>query len=267
MKSKIFTIIMLVSCISVFQVVGKEKKHLLTFKIKGGYHMTSTTAQGDDLISSINDLLYGIRDVEFLDITESKDLQGKLSVPAFGGELELFVRQRLSIALGMEFFKQSSTGYFNANYSEPGYSYDYYREYNLNSFLIPITGVVRYYLSLKRFRAYVGGGIGYYTETIENKTSFSDSYEEGEGTLWKARGKAFIPHLGGGIGYPITKNIMLSLELGFPMGKINSFEIRESSDPEKIGEQLTFYDEDGSVVKYRHNLTGLNFGVFVTLSF
>lgn len=268
MKNRIFTVLLLIPCISFLPLKGKEKKSHLKFKLKSGYNFLSSAAPGEDLISSINSNMPTLfKDVGFLDIYGATQLQRRPGTFAIKGEIELSLNQRISLALGLEYFAFSDNGYFHANSTIPGYSYNYYQKHELGSKLLPITFSARYYLLIKKFQAYMTGGIGYYIETLRHSAYFKDNWEEKNDTLYKARGTAFIPHIGGGIGYSITKHILLSLELGCPIGKINSFKIVDSSDYEKIGEQVTFSEKNGTEIKYSHNLTALNFGIFIALAF
>jgi hypothetical protein len=270
MKYKIVVTALLTACILSLPLSGKDRdkdrKISLKFRLKAGYDFISSAGPGDDLLSFIDDLLTGINNSSFLNITHSETLKAKSGALSFGCEIELFFKQRVSLVLAVDYILHSSSGQVFAD-SPLFSSYTYHRKYNPRMKLIPITASARYHFTLKKARIYVGTGLGYYIAYLKNLTQFSDIYEEGEGIVWKSRGTSLIPHLEGGAVYPVTKNIAISLHMGVPIGTINSFEIRSGSSDYWEGETLTFPDDSGSNVTYRHRLTGLNLGLFITFSF
>ena len=218
------------------------------------------------MIASYNDRLEAIRNVGFFTVSEFENLTTSTHIPSLGGEFELFFNPHFSLSLSADFYVSSKSGYFDVFMSGDVGSYTYYRQYVLKSQVLPVRSALRYHFPFRRFSAYLEGGLGYYTENMKSLTSYKDTWEQGEVTLWKARGHAIIPFLGAGLRFAVIKHISLSLEIGFPLGRIQSFKLHDCYETWKNGEPLTLFDENGELLEYGHDFMGLNVGIFLVIS-
>lgn len=266
MKNKNIFILCIFICVSGFQALRADNSLHVHFHLKAGYSFISTITPGGDLIASYNDRLEAIKNVGFFTESEFENLTTSSHLPSFGGEFELFLNPRLSLSLGVDFYLSSKSGYFDVIL--PGYdgSYNYYRQYVLKSQVLPIKSAVRYRFLIRRFTAYLEGGVGFYIENMKSLTTYEDLWEQGEMTLWEAKGHALIPFLGAGFRSAFTKNISLSLEINFPLSSIQSFKLHNHYEHWRIDEPLTLFDENGTAVEYRHDFMGLNIGLFLVIS-
>ena len=267
MKNKNIFIFGLLICVSGFQALGADNPLHVRFHLKGGYNIISTMTPGSDLIASYNDRLNAIKNVGFFTVSQFENLPASSRIPSFSGEFELFFNPRLSLYLGSDFYMSSKSGYFDVFMSDVGGSYTYYRQYVLKSQVLPIRSAIRYRFPFQRFSAYLEGGLGFYIENMKSVTTYEDTFDQGEVTLWKARGCAFIPFLGAGFRFAVVKHISLSLEIDFPLSHIKSFKLYDCHEIGKNGEALTLFDENGKTAKYGHDLLGSNVGIFLVISF
>jgi hypothetical protein len=112
-----------------------------------------------------------------------------------GGEMEVFLSDRFSIALGAEFRSNSpsdirlasweiSTQFLNANSA-----------FETKATLIPILGTVRFNVPFKKFRAFIGAGAGLYLGKLRINWQSPDFVDE----RFYTKGMAIIPHFNGGL--------------------------------------------------------------------
>jgi hypothetical protein len=270
MRNKIVAILMFSIAFFSIPALGKENKISLSFKLKGGYHLMSSFGSGDNYINSVNrsleDMTSLYNQIGFLNAGYTP-IEVMHESPGFGAELELFFHRKFSVALDFNYYNYSSAGNCRVDLAGEELNYFYHYDYFLDSTLIPITASVRYHLKFYKFQAYIGAGIGYYLESLKSLTTSSDPWEEREELLWKAKGQAILPKISAGLSLPIYKFIHIGCEIGCPIGKISSFEIEESDVPANIGKKVTIIDENGETVDYKHDLLGLNVGIYIMLSF
>ena len=275
MKNKIFLFFFIVICVSGFQTLRADNSLHVRFNLEAGYNFISTVTPGDDLIASYNDRLEAIRNVGFFTVSKFENLTTSTHIPSFGAEIELFFNPRLSFSLGADFYVSSKSGYFDANVNDNEVYYTYYRQYVLKSQILPIKSAFRYRFPFQKFSVYLEGGLAFYIENIKSLTTYEDAWEQGtyedvweqgEMTLWKARGRAFIPFLGTGLRFAVFKHVSLSLEIDFPLGRIQSFKLHDCYETWKNGEPLTLFDDNGELLEYGHDFMGLNVGIFLVIS-
>jgi hypothetical protein len=275
MKNKIFLFFFIVIGVSGFQTLRADNALHLRFNLEAGYNFISTVTPGGDLIASYNDRLEAIRNVGFFTVSGFENLTTSTHIPSLGAEIVLFFNPRLSLSLGADFYVSSKAGYFDADVNDNEIYYTYYRQYVLKSRILPIKSAFRYRFPFQKFSVYLEGGLAFYIENIKSLTAYEDgweqgtykdTWEQGELTLWKARGRAIIPFLGAGLRFAVIKHVSLSLETGFPLGRIKSFKLRDCCEPWKNGEPLTLFDENGELSEYGHDFMGLNVGIFLVIS-
>jgi hypothetical protein len=267
MKNKIILIFYIIIFVSGFQALGADNSLHVCFHLKAGYNFLSTITPGGDLITSYNDRLEAIKNVGLLTVSEIEHMPTSSHMPLFGGEFELFFNPRLSLSLGVDFSVSSKSGYFDVFLLVNGDKYSYYRQYVLKSQVLPIRSAIRYCFPFRKFSAYLEGGLGYYIENMKSLTTYEDTWEQGEMTLWKAKGHAFIPFLGAGLRFAIMRHVSLSLEIDFPISRIQSFKLHDCHESGRIGEALTLFDENGTAVEYNHDFLGPDIGLFLVISF
>ena len=258
MKNKIILIFCVLICINGFQALRADNSLHVRFHLKAGYNFISTITPGSDLIASYNDRLEAIKNVGFFTVSDLENLTESSHMPSFGGEFELFLNPRLSLSLGADFYVSSKSGYFDVFFTADGGLYTYYRKYVLKSQVLPIRSAVRYHFPFRRFSAYLEGGLGFYFENMKSLTTYEDNWEQGEIILWEARGQALIPFLGAGFRFAFTRYTSFSLEIDFPLSRIQSFKLHDCYESWRNGEALTFFDENGTTVEYNHDFLGLN---------
>jgi hypothetical protein len=270
MRKKIATVLVFLTAVFFTPVLGKENQISLSFKLKGGYHLLSSLGSGENYIDSVNrnleDMASLYNQIGFLNAVYAP-IEASQGTPGFGGELEIFFHRKFSVSLDFDYYDYSSSGNCRVVLAEQETDYSYHYDYFLDSRMIPITASLRYHLTFKKFKAYIGAGIGYYLESLKGLTTSSDPWEEREELKWKAHGQAILPKISAGLTLPVYKFIHIGCEISSSIGKISSFEIKESDVAANIGKKVTILDENGETVNYEHDLLGLNVGLYVMFSF
>ncbi len=251
---------------------GAEKRVAISFR--AGLYSPSSQTYNDDVIPPINNML-----TEFTAWLSSAGLNAKLDEldeikggMTYGGEIEFFVVPQFSLAFGAELWKKKPSASVKANGVVGGDSYDISEDYQIEASLTPLLLTLRVNLSSERFRAYLGGGAGYYMGKIlvkdewdwkENGVSFEKGSHQIEST-----GESIIPHVNGGFDFDLSENLSISADLRYSFGTIKSFEIKkDTTDPTSIGKNLTYEDVNGVEKDFKWELSGFNFGVNLKIKF
>ena len=182
---------------------------------------------------------------------------------SIGGEMEVFLSRRFSLALGAEFRSNSpadarlssgsvSTQFFNGNSA-----------FEVNASLIPILGTVRFNVPFHKFRAYMGAGAGLYIGKLRINWQSPDFSDE----RFYARGMALIPHFNGGLSYNLSKRISVGLDVRYVMGNLNSMTIKECFNASMVGQKLDLKGISTYSSQFPWELKGLNMGFMVRFNF
>ncbi len=253
-------------------LIGEEKR--IAFSLRGGLYTPSSSTYNDEVLPPVNNSF-----TEFTawlssaglktNLDELDEIKGGMT---YGGEVEFFVSRNLSFAIGAEYWIQKPKASIKASGSISGDSYEISDEFEVSASLIPVVATLRVGLPSERFRAYIGGGIGYYMGKVFIKEEWDwkengISFEKGSHEI-ESSGKAVIPHINGGFDFDIKKNISISADLRYPLGTIKAFKIeKDTSDPRSIGENLKFEDVNGEEKDFKWELSGFNFGVNIKFKF
>lgn len=182
---------------------------------------------------------------------------------SIGGEMEFFISNRFSLALGAEFRSHSpsdmrlsageiSTQFFNGRSA-----------FETKASLIPVVGTVRFNIPLQKFRAYFGAGAGLYLGKLRvswQSPGFADE-------RFYARGMAILPHLNGGLLYKLSQRISVGFDARYVMGNFNSLTVKECLDASMIGQKLSLTDINAYGNQFPWKLKGLNLSFMVRLNF
>lgn len=195
-------------------------------------------------------------------------IKGALS---YGGEIEIFMRPRVSLSLGVEYWGETRPGSVQGEGNLWGDSVNFTMKFEGRFSLLPIVATFRFHFPLDNFRFYAGGGAGYYlsrfilSEIEEIKmggaVASADKYEA------KSSGHAFLPHLNGGVNFSISQSVAICLDIRYLLGKIGSYEIKKSAESTDIGRKLTYLDKQGKEKNFSLELSGFNIGLFVKFIF
>lgn len=253
-------------------LIGEEKR--IAFSLKGGFFTPSSTTYNNDIVPFVNNSLTefnawlssaGLKS----NMDELDEIKGGIT---FGGEVEFFVSSKFSFAIGAEYWRKIPQASVEASGKINGDSYEISERYKIDTSLIPVIATLRISLPSDNFRAYIGGGVGYYMGKVVLKEEWDwkengISFEKGEHEI-ESSGKAIIPHLNGGFDLDLTKNISISADLRYPFGTIKSFKIeKDTSDPTSVGETLKYEDVNGEEKEFKWELSGFNFGVNIKFKF
>jgi hypothetical protein len=245
------------------------KGQSVSLSLKGGLFVPTTSEFTGPLVDAFNLKLKNKVDlfeqVGFLSV-ESQEMADIGNYRTVGAELELKVHEKISVAVGLEFGKRSTSAFFEAR-SIGSDSYMYSRDYKLEISLLPVYATVRYYFFRQDFNLYTGAGMGFCMETIRGSSQFEEITESGEDLYWKAEGSAFIPHLNVGVVYKFTRWLSLALDLRYAYGKISEFEVKESENRELIGQPLLLPIGESASEKFEQSFRGFNALAMLRLSF
>jgi hypothetical protein len=182
---------------------------------------------------------------------------------SIGGEMEVFLSSRFSLALGAEFRSNSpsdarlsagtvSTQFLNGNSA-----------FEAKASLIPILGTVRFNVPFHRFRAYFGAGAGLYIGKLRINWQSPDFADE----RFYAKGMAIIPHFNSGLSYKLSKRISVGFDVRYVMGSLNSMTIKECLDSAMVGQKLSLSGIDTYSSQFPWEMKGLNMGFKVRFNF
>ena len=247
--------------------LGRGQK--VSVSLKGGLFVPVTSDFSGPLVDAFNLKLRNKADlfgkVGFLSV-ESNEMADIGNYRTMGAEFELAVHEKISVAIGMEYGKGSTTSSFEARTTGSD-SYVYSRDYKLEISILPVYATVRYYFFRKDFDVYTGAGMGYCSETIRGSSQFEELTESGEYLYWKAKGSAFIPHLNVGALYKFTKWLSLALDLRYAHGKISEFLVKESDDSERVGQPLLLPLGEIASEKFEQSFRGMSVLIMLRFSF
>jgi hypothetical protein len=237
--------------------------------LKGGFFIPTTSDFSGPLVDAFNlklrNKVHLFEQVGFLSV-DSQEMSDIGNYRTLGAEVELAVQEKISIAVGVEYGKRSTTSFFEARMTgSDGYVYS--RDYKLEISLLPVYVTIRYYFFRKDFDVYVGAGMSYCMETIRGTSQFEELTESGEDLYWNAKGSAFIPHLNGGVLYKFTRWLSLALDLRYVHGKISEFEVKESDDHELIGQPLLLPIGESASKQFEQSLRGISTLIMLRCSF
>lgn len=182
---------------------------------------------------------------------------------SIGGEMEIFLTDRFSLALGAEFRSNSpsdvrlSAGEISTHFSNGNSAFE------TNASLIPILGTIRFNVPFQKFRAYFGAGAGLYLGKLRISWQSPNFADE----RFYAKGMAIIPHLNGGLSYKLSKRISVGFDVRYVMGRFNSLTIKESADLTLVGQKLSLTEINTYGNQFPWELKGLNLGFMVRLNF
>lgn len=247
--------------------LGRGQK--VSFTLKGGLFIPTTADFSGPLVDAYNlklgNKVHLFEQVGFLSV-ESQEMSDIGNYRTLGAEFEVAVLEKISIAIGMEYGKRSTTSSFEARITgSDGYVYS--RDYKLEISILPVYATVRYYFFRQDFDVYVGAGMIYCVETIRGTSQFEELTESGEDLYWNAKGSAFIPHLNGGVLYKLTKWLGISLDLRYAHGKISEFEVKESDDHEIVGQPLRLPLGESASEKFEQTFRGISASFVLRFSF
>jgi len=262
MKIKIFACFIL-SGLLVTNGFGSDEKNKQTNENK--FSLASPSWQLGQSISTNNTKMRDISVSLKGTRTSSRDvgLSFLKTSKSIGGEMEIFLSDRFSLAVGAEFRSNSpsdarlSAGEVSTHFSN-GIS-----AFETNASLIPILGTVRFSIPFQKFRAYFGAGAGLYLGKLRISWQSPDFADE----RFYARGMAVIPHLNGGLSYNLSKRISVGFDVRYVMGTFNSLTIKECADLSMVGQRLSLTDINTYGNQFPWELKGLNMGFMVRLNF
>jgi len=245
-----------------------------SFALRGGYYLPFTSTFNDDYLPAINqnfnELDSYFKSLDFTStVTQMKKLNGGA---VFGGEFEIFASEQFSIVFGAEYWSKKTTGTIDAEGTIDEVSYQISEGSLTKASVIPIVATIRINLPFKNFRAYIGGGVGYYLGKVKVEDSWS--WIEGSETVdsgtreIKSSGSSFVPHANIGVDLNLTGSITLAADIRYPFGSINSFKIKSDTEDEgMIGQKLTFTDINGVEKDFKLELSGPSLGIKLKILF
>lgn len=183
---------------------------------------------------------------------------------SLGGEMEVFLSKKISLALGAELKKKSPTDFIFGDVGSSLLTSDF--QFQFDASLIPILGTVKFNIPYHNLRLYAGAGVGLYLGKI--KMSWISNGLSGVGNdRIRASASAFIPHLNWGLDYRIAKGIALGLDMRYVMGSFDSFTIKDCVDPEMIGQKLDFRGASDGTNSFPWSIKGLSVGLTIKFKF
>ena len=245
----------------------------LSFGLKGGMFSPSSRTFNREIVPafnrSIEDFITQAAAFGFSSKSDSLDEIGL--GPLFGAEVEWFFLPYLSAALGTEYFRRTPSAYSEASGQEGGTTYELRQDYRVRACIIPVLMTVRYHFPLKRWRIYAGAGAGYYSGRLDFKTDFSlkinGAPAEAETSRNEGTGRAVVPHLSAGLNFELIKRVSLAADVRYALGKINSFKIKNHTQAEMVGLEMTYIDAAGDEKPIRWELSGLSLGILIKVNF
>lgn len=238
-----------------------------------GYYSPQASTFNNDLREIINQ---NLQDTELTLQAEGFSAQSSLmdkikGALASGGEIEIFMHPRISLGVGAEYWSETRYGSLEGSGSLLGSTASFNMDFEGKFSLLPILATVRFHLPVDKFLFYLGGGAGYYlskvifTELEEIRISgavvSADKYEI------ESSGQAILPHLNGGLNFEIFENLIVCLDIRYPLGKISSYEIKKSTETTDVGKKLTYVDRQGKEKNFVLELSGFNFGLIIKFVF
>ena len=244
-----------------------ETSGRLSFAMRGGMFSPSSRTYNREIVPAFNQSIedFVTQAAAFGYSTKSDSLDEIGLGPVFGAEVEWFFRPYLSAALGTEFFRKAPSAFSQASVQEGGTTYELRQDYRVKATLIPVLLTVRYHIPLNRWRFYAGAGAGYCLGRLDFRNDFSlrinGSAAEGESSRNQGAGRAIVPHLSAGLNFELTGRIVLAADLRYAFGEIDSFEIKNHTEADMVGREMTYVTAGGAERPVRWELNGLRFGI------
>jgi len=203
-------------------------------------------------------------------LTELRKINGKI---LFGGELQFSPVPIFSVAVGAQMWQNSlPQGSLQGRGTIDDIPYDILEKMSIKASLVPITVSLRAHPLTGKIDGYIGGGAGYYMGKIIMKEEWNyqmngESYDSGSREI-ESKGNALLPHINAGITINLMRNVGLSLDAKYPLGKIKSFTIkRDTEDPTNVGNKLIFEDSNGVEKQLKWELSGIDVGLNLLIRF
>ncbi len=264
MRKKIYALVFLAGVLIAPGLAGEKK---FAFALRGGFYSPSSSTFNQRSVPPTNlELEYFASILGGAGISPAVDTLDEMSwAMTVGGEFEIHLWPRISVALGAEYWRdtpQASIEASGGGGDGSGLSSFSYR-FDVAASLIPIFATIRYHFDLppKKLAFHVGGGAGYYLGRIRMTWKIQNA----GGETLESKGSAFVFHINGGGELRIFKFLSIALDLRVPLGKIQEFTIMQSSGTTE--KKLTFTDENGNEKVFQWELGGPNIGLFLKLRF
>lgn len=263
-----FVLFVLLYSILLTSAFSFDKKFYISFR--GGYYSPSSSTFNNEALPPTNrELNETAAMIYSLGVNpEYEELNTIKGAFSFGGELEAIFWKGFSFSIGIESWKDSSSGKtkFTGNIGDSFYNIA--READIVMSVSPIYLTLKYSILLQRFRFYGGTGAGYYKSKIK-LSSFSKLWSNYAATTQEieAQENVFIPHINLGVDFNIVKFLLISIDIKYVFGSIDRFEIKKSTNAELILRELTFVDNNGIQLPFKWELTGPNIGIVLRFLF
>ena len=264
MSKKIIALALLAGILVTPGFPGEKK---FAFALRGGFYSPSSSTFNKGSVPPTNlELEYFASILRAAGVSPAINKLDKMGwAMTLGGEIEVYLWPRISVALAAECWRSTrrasveAPGGGGAGSGFSGFNY----QFEVTASLIPIFTTVRYHfgLPLKGLAFHVGGGAGYCLARIG--MAWNSPYV-GSDTL-ESKGSAFVFHLSGGCELRIFEFLSAALDIRYPLGKIKEFMIVESS--RSTEKKLAFTDENGEMQVFQWELNGPNIGLFLKFRF
>ncbi|MBC7350172.1 MAG: hypothetical protein H5U05_09390 [Candidatus Aminicenantes bacterium] len=254
-------------------LTAADKKFSLSFRC--GYYQPSSSTYNNGVNPAINANLnilnaWLIEEGLTTELTELGKMSGKI---LFGGELEFFAVNKLSVAVGAQVWQNSlPQGSLHGTGTIDDIPVDVSEKMSVKASLIPITVSLRAHYLAGKIGGYIGGGAGWYMGKVIMKEEWNfqsngETYDSGTREI-ESKGSSILPHINAGFKVNLMDNIALSLDARYPLGKIKSFTIkRDTGDPAQVGQKLTFIDIYGEEKQFKWELSGVDVGLNLLIRF
>jgi hypothetical protein len=264
MRKGILALALLAGILIVPGLSGEKK---FAFALRGGFYSPSSSTFNKGSVPPTNlELEYFASILRAAGISPAIDKLDEMSwAVTLGGEIEMYLWPRISVALGAECWRSARQASVKASGGAGDVSsfsaFDY--QFDVAASLIPIFATVRYHFGfpLNGLAFNVGGGAGYYQGRI--RMTWNSPYV-GSDTL-ESKGDVFVFHITGGCELRIFEFLSAALDLKYPLGKIKELAIMEGS--RRTEKKLTFADENGEAKVLQWELDGPNIGLFLKFRF
>jgi hypothetical protein len=264
MIKRILTLALLGEIVVAPGFAGDKK---FAFGLKGGFYSPSSSTFNQGSVSPTNlTLEYFGSILRAAGVSPAINKLDKMGwAMTLGGEIEVYLWPRISVALAAECWRSTrqasveAPGGGGAGNGFSGFNY----QFEVTASLIPIFTTVRYHfgLPLKGLAFHVGGGAGYCLGRIG--MNWNSPYVGSD--ILESKGSAFVFHLSGGCELRIFEFLSAALDIRYPLGKIKEFMIVESS--RSTEKKLTFADENGELKAFQWELDGPNIGLYLKVRF
>ncbi len=234
----------------------------LWFGLETGFFRPSSATLNDEFIPQINQVLEELR-LETEELGFKSEFKPMGSVPvnfSLGIEAETSLAPSLSLALGIGYWRKSLSGSVEASGKLNNFAYGLSDDVHLTLRLLPLRVSVRAESRKQAWRYFGGAGFALVLSSIEYRSRFQfldlfnqiveDNFQE------KAGGKALVPQLEAGVDYDWRDKFRVGIIIRIPIGKIESLEITESTEPQAMGERATYLDSRGEEKLLDWGITG-----------